>query len=318
MFAGSAEASRIACSDFIKSNWQDNTEPTIRGLKLIWRQAGKYLDYCRKNRIKKPSTLRTQKNQLKIFSDWGKENNTLYIEDIDVNKIREFMLYFQTNYPLSGRVSKRPNPNHTWNKYKCTLTVFLKYCGVEHPPTELPEFKLRFQHNRGRVFTRDEIKTILEYFISKEDKIAIAFYYTLAYAGLRPSEALGITWRDVKNDQIVLSKETKTYQNRSIPIAKELAPHLKVIKKKYNTLVFNGITADVWRKKLYRALRELGIEQAGLYAFRHSFGTAIASSTKNPKNIQELLGHSTINTSLLYIHVTSEERKEAIDSLDFS
>jgi integrase len=61
----------------------------------------------------------------------------------------------------------------------------------------------------------------------------------LALTGFRPEEAIALTWDDVKNSQIIVSraysqgilKATKTYEGRSFPINSQLAQLLKSLAK---------------------------------------------------------------------------------------
>ncbi|HZB82491.1 MAG TPA: tyrosine-type recombinase/integrase, partial [Rubrobacteraceae bacterium] len=53
------------------------------------------------------------------------------------------------------------------------------------------------------------------------------------------------------------------------------------------------------------------------HALRHSFATLMLSGREHPKVVQEMLGHSRINTTLdFYSHVLPDMQREAVDRLD--
>ena len=90
-----------------------------------------------------------------------------------------------------------------------------------------------------KCFERDEIEYILAAFASNEfcSKFSVQLHSRylgyvnfLALTGFRPEEAIALTWGDIKNREIVVSKaysqgilkSTKTYEIRSFPINSQL------------------------------------------------------------------------------------------------
>lgn len=64
-----------------------------------------------------------------------------------------------------------------------------------------------------------------------------------------------------------------------------------------------------FRKRYYRVLKAAGIEQKGLHAFRHTFGSALVNGVKqpdgtikalSPRQVADLLGHSTSQITEMY------------------
>ncbi|MDT3700491.1 MAG: tyrosine-type recombinase/integrase [Thermincola sp.] len=50
--------------------------------------------------------------------------------------------------------------------------------------------------------------------------------------------------------------------------------------------------------------------------FRHTFGTMLAQAGENPKNLQMLLGHADIRTTMgTYCHTNIEDKKRAVEKL---
>lgn len=74
------------------------------------------------------------------------------------------------------------------------------------------------------------------------------------------------------------------------------------------------ITAGCVSRAVGRLFRELGIEGASHRA-RHTYGTRLIRAGVNIRVVQELMRHSSLATTALYLGVTEDEKTAAINSL---
>ena len=115
----------------------------------------------------------------------------------------------------------------------------------------------------------------------------------LAYAGLRPSEALALNWADVRAQTILVQRalslgedaDTKTHQHRTVRLLGALRNDLELWRRvaRGNRLVFPGHDGEPWslsayqswrRRAFRRAVQAAGIDHTTPYALRHSFASA--------------------------------------------
>lgn len=171
-------------------------------------------------------------------------------------------------------------------------------------------------------------------------------FLLLISTGLRVGELLALTWNDVdtKNNTINVNKtlsrtdeelfnppKTDT-SNRVIPILPVIMESLKshkvqqnIIKlkagKDYNSnnLVFTNIfgypvSFSSFSKSLKRLLKKNGLPELSPHKLRHTFATRGLESGMDMKELQILLGHSTMKlTSDTYTHVLDKQKKKAMD-----
>jgi integrase len=151
----------------------------------------------------------------------------------------------------------------------------------------------------------------------------------LAYAGLRPGEAIALTWGDIGEKTIRVTKSvslgevtgTKTGQARTVEILKPLATDLRSwrTQSKLDTspdaLVFPRRDGQVWKDADYRNWRKRVFVPAAKaanwgskspYDLRHSFASLMFVEGRNPIEIAQMLGHSPAVLFRTYAGVMAE------------
>lgn len=141
----------------------------------------------------------------------------------------------------------------------------------------------------------------------------------LAYAGLRPFEALRLTWAQVQDRTLVVNAH-KTETRRSVrllaPLAADLAEwRLASAHSDFADLVFPGDDGMVWTKAAYqswgrrafsRAAAAAGRPDATPYTARHSFASLLLHEGRSVIYVARQMGHGANLTLLTYGHVIDE------------
>jgi integrase len=150
----------------------------------------------------------------------------------------------------------------------------------------------------------------------------------LAYAGLRPGEALGLRWRDIRERTILVERAvslgefrtTKTGQTRAVrmlaPVAQDLAEwRMRSGRPGDKTLVFPRDDGEPWtthnwanwrRRPFADAIAAAGVENARPYDLRHSFASLLLAEGRTIHYVAKQLGHSALMTLNTYGHVIDE------------
>lgn len=143
--------------------------------------------------------------------------------------------------------------------------------------------------------------------------------FTLLYGcGLRIDEALSLNIKDMPRDRFirVIGKGNK---ERQVPVIEMVTQTLDAyleqcpFPQQPNRALFMGLRGGRLNQgvaqKAMRDLRgTLGLpENATPHALRHSFATHLLQNGANLREIQELLGHSSLSTTQRYTEVNAEE-----------
>lgn len=168
----------------------------------------------------------------------------------------------------------------------------------------------------GKILKTEEIKSLICNAKNTRDALLIKL---LANTGLRISELINLRWSDINNGIItVFGKGNKT---RFVPIRPELEEELSQLKSKYTDLIFysNRFT-PLKRENVHTMLKQtskranLG-EKVSCHWLRHSTASHALNNGATLNQVQELLGHGSINTTARYLHTINGSH--ALDFVSF-
>ena len=160
----------------------------------------------------------------------------------------------------------------------------------------------------------------------RQRKRNTALILTLAYTGMRKSELLNLLVGDVDfNRRVIIIRQrddfnTKNREDRVIPIAERLVVPLReqCAGKAMQHRVFYGLNARSVYRIVTGLARAAGIDGFHPHSLRHYFATQLVERKVNLRSVQQLLGHRDLNTTALYLDVSAEHLRAAVDQLDSS
>ncbi len=181
---------------------------------------------------------------------------------------------------------------------------------------------MRESEDRSRFLTDSELRRLLEAAASRRHVHAprdFALLSLLATTGIRPSEALALTTRDVHlGDAEPWISVMRLKTGRSAPVADELAVPavLAVALRTHAETIAAGARLFPMHRRQAERLFHYYARQAAipgrtwLYCLRHTAATRIYRVTRDIRTVQAALGHAHPNTSTLYAHVTRAMLRE--------
>jgi len=144
-------------------------------------------------------------------------------------------------------------------------------------------------------------------------------------AGLRIGEALNLRLPDIRsNESLIYIRGGKGKKDRRVPLSMKLLDILRSYYKAYRPKVylFEGANGGRYSNRsamqvLKRAANKAGITRnITLHTLRHSYATHLTNKGVNIQYLQEILGHSSPKTTMLYTHLSGKDISNIRSPLD--
>lgn len=151
-----------------------------------------------------------------------------------------------------------------------------------------------------------------------------ALFLCLYQGGLRSQEACRLKWDQVHAQQGFILVKGKGGKQRVVPMTKTLRGAFSALKRESDYCfpspskqVKDGSPVKWLRKPIERYKKLAGIERhITPHCLRHSFATHLLESDADLRTIQSLLGHESISTTQIYMHVSLIRGRKAIAGLE--
>jgi len=155
-----------------------------------------------------------------------------------------------------------------------------------------------------------------------------AMLETMYSCGLRVSELIDLKISDLFFDEGFIKIVGKGNKERFIPIhfsaqkyiilyMNEIRTQLKIKKGFEDTLFLNRRGKSLSRQMIFMILKDLAIKidlnkKISQHTFRHSFATHLLKNGADLRAIQQMLGHESITTTEVYVHLDTSYLKEIV------
>lgn len=231
---------------------------------------------------------------------------TYYHKSPDQLKLEEIRTY------LHHLLCERKLAQSTCNLRAAAITFFYRHVmGQEN-------FNLKFRRKHSgklpEIYSSEELVRLFEAAGSRRDRV---FLMTTYAAGLRLKEIRHLQPLHIHSQrQLIRVVQGKGQKDRYTLLSPRLLQELRDYWKEYQpgTWLFPNAdqTEPLGRRQAQqiftRAKRRAGLERgAGLHTLRHCFATHLLEAGVDLRTIQLLLGHRSINTTTIYLHLTQKK-----------
>jgi site-specific recombinase XerD len=180
-------------------------------------------------------------------------------------------------------------------------------------------------HKKPRFLSAPECKKLLA---NCGDKL-YPIFFTFLYTGMRKGELENLEWNDIDFSRRKVKIRVKDgwrpkTTEREIPmndaLYQLLLKHQKTAQR--GSYVFNNngerIEPNSLRKKLISICKECGFpDVTKLHTLRHTFASQLVMKGVDLPTVKKLMGHSDIETTMIYSHLADEHVDKAVEKLNF-
>lgn len=201
------------------------------------------------------------------------------------------------------------------------LRYYYRLLGMNKKAIALPSLKR--DTRLPVILNRQELKELFKAPILLKQRIVLTLIYS---AGLRSQEVVNLKISDIDFERMTIHiRQSKYKKDRIVPLSPTMAIGLRKYLKAENpyTWLFNGKEASgkysvrglswVMRENLKKTSIT---KEVNLHSLRHSYATHLLEEGLNIVTIKELLGHSEITTTMIYLHVAQCEHLRPHSPLD--
>lgn len=156
-----------------------------------------------------------------------------------------------------------------------------------------------------------------------------AMLETMYGCGLRVSELIDLKISDLFFDEGFIKIVGKGNKERFVPIhlsaqnyivlyMNEIRSHLPIKKGYEDTLFLNRRGKSLSRQMIFMIIKDLAIKidlnkKISPHTLRHSFATHLLKNGADLRAIQQMLGHESITTTEVYVHLDTNYLKEIVE-----
>ena len=274
-----------------------------------------YIDYLNIVRKLSSETVKNYHYDLDKFNRYLKDINVYDIHGIDQTIVSNYLKSIN-NLDVTSVA-----------RNLTSIKSFFKYLEIEKviksnpcESIDRPKMKKRLPNTLSieEVDNLLDIDTVTAY--DYRNKAMLEVMYS---TGLRVSEVINLTTRDIDFSNMYIRCFGKGSKERIVPINEYVSFYIKeylerrsfLIKKNNSDYLFlnnhgNKLTRQGFEKILNKILDGKDIKvKVTPHTLRHSFATHLLNGGADLRSIQLLLGHSDITTTKIYTHINNEKIK---------
>ncbi len=286
-----------------------------------------FILYLKIERASSVMTLSSYNSDLRSFNHYIERKNISEVSDITTAVLRQYFVEIQQERELK---------TNTMCRHINMMRSFFNYIQDQEYIISNPMRKIRapkkekslpiYLNNEEALRYLETPIRIREEWIRKRDRAVLD---TLFFTGVRRNELLSLTLDNLNlNEWTLKVVKGKGKKDRLIPLNVKLVKSLKEYLEKRpgkQSALFVSVnfTKKLGATGLYvlfkKHLKRAKITRFGIspHKIRHTYASMILKGSKDLLAVQELLGHTDLSTTRVYLHTTMDDLRKAVERHPF-
>ena len=234
-------------------------------------------------------------------------------EDVSTDELNEYL--------VSIAVSAVSPSRSAFKHSVYGLRYYYRYVGLPDRAVRLPSLKK--DAKLPTIFNKSELRLLFKAPTLLKHRVLLMLIYS---AGLRSSEVIHLKISDIDFERRSIHiRRSKYNKDRVVPLSEYMAVGLGryIALERPLTWLFNGkILGTTYSPKgiswvMREAVKTAGIaKDVTVHTLRHSYATHLIEDGLNIITVKDLLGHSKIETTMIYLHIAQCPLVKAYSPLD--
>lgn len=290
-----------------------------------WNKASKgFEQYIRLEKGLSKSTVEAYMRDFTTFAGF-----ILRQYDVPPTKVEQYMVERYLGYLFEECKHAKASQARELSGVKSFFNYLLLNDKIEQSPTELITTPKR-SRQLPDVLTVEEVEQIinsipLDTTKGKRDRAMLELLYS---CGLRVSELTSLRLSDLFFGEGYIRVLGKGSKQRLVPIGNVARERIMMYMdcresksaKDKDILFLNNRGRALTRIMIFTIIRE-AVERVGIektvspHTFRHSFATHLLAGGASIRQVQEMLGHESIETTEIYTHLDTSRLRETVEKI---
>jgi len=257
-------------------------------------------------------------------------------QNVYLRAVRRLAVHFDTPPDVLNEAQVRDYLLHLKNdRMYASSTLGIAYSAIKFfyshtAPRDWPTLqRIRVQKEKKLpdVLSIDEVREL----IGAVRKLRYRTYFSTVYSlGLRRNEGLHLQVRDIDSARMLVHVHRgKGAKDRFVPLPARTLALLREYWVTHRNPVWlfpdigsdqrqavssdRPMSKDGVQHAMQRVVHQLGIRKAvSIHTLRHSYATHLLEAGVNLRLIQQYLGHSSLQTTMVYLHLTTVSQEQAV------
>lgn len=279
-----------------------------------------YLQYEKKYSIK---TVESYQRDIISFWQFIQSNySNVSLEDVQYGFVRSWIVFLSEEKKSNLSINRKISALKSFYKFLQKIGLIDKNIFVKHNP-------LKVQKKIQIPFSRQELIDVkqLEYkenFEGVRDRLIVELFYS---TGIRRAELISIQLKDIDLSAGTLKVLGKRNKERIVPLLKNVQELIReyllyrsdleyIADVQYFFLTKKGI--KMYEMLVYRVINDyFSIVSEKVkkspHILRHSFATHLLDNGADLNSVKELLGHSSLASTQIYVNTSLQQIKKVYD-----
>lgn len=275
-------------------------------------------------------TVRNYRHDIESFAAWCASNTGVPLDKFDFTKvttedIREWIIYRMEHCELgAASMNRELSSLRSFYRYlrthgEMTQDIFGRISALK-TARKLPSFVPETRMEPLLENIRTESKT--DDLVEQRNALIIALFYS---CGIRLAELQGMRFGNISADRATLHIQGKGDKHRIIPILPELSERIErymgllrgldISTSAEAPLIVSPQGEPLSRSTIQRVVKaklsEANVQgKKSPHILRHTFATHLLNKDADMRDIQELMGHSSLKTTQCYTHNSIAQLQE--------